>query len=459
MSIRVSLFIAGCALAGIVNAANLVPNPDFDSGLDGWSLSTGSGTMTLDSSTGLPTPPSLHLLGDNLTVTAGVQSSCIQIDDSAHVDFYMDVNRGSVGFASGGVAAYSDTACSTPLDTTIGSSANDTNGIWARYSDVDAALPAGTQSVRVILNAGMGSLGSLADVHFDHIAFGPTGSIVPAGISIDQEGLSGAWYNPGTSGQGFQFVMTPNSLPEGVGSLFGAWYTYDTTAGGADTQRWYSLESYFAGGATSAAVAIYQNTGGNFAAPPTTSAVAVGTGTLSFDSCSTGSFSYTFDDGRSGTVFLQALLSNVECVDTGTPTNPASDFGLSGTWYDPATSGQGFIIGVNPTDAQIFLSWYTYAGDAEEQGVSGQRWFTAQGPYAVGSTSMDLDVYSSTGGTFDSSDTAVTTEPVGTATLTYMNCSAATLDYDFTSGELSGQSGVITLTRLGMPLTSCDLPE
>lgn len=134
MGIRVFLFIAGSALAGIVNAANLVPNPDFDSGLDGWSLSTTSGTMTLDSSTGLPTPPSLHLLGDDLTISASVQSSCIQIDDSTHFDFYMDVNRGS-GFAGGGVTAYSDTACSTPLDATIGSSANGTNGVWARYSD------------------------------------------------------------------------------------------------------------------------------------------------------------------------------------------------------------------------------------------------------------------------------------------------------------------------------------
>jgi hypothetical protein len=71
---------------------------------------------------------------------------------------------------------------------------------------------------------------------------------------------------------------------------------------------------------------------------------------------------------------------------------------------------------------------------------------------------MDLTVYASTGGTFDSDDTTVTTTPVGTATLTYASCSSATFTFTFTAGELMGQTGTIDLTRLGAPLTSCNLP-
>jgi len=91
----------------------------------------------------------------------------------------------------------------------------------------------------------------------------------------------------------------------------------------------------------------------------------------------------------------------------------------------------------------------------EGQGESGQRWFSAQAPYTVGSRTMELTVYSSTGGTFDSDDTTVATVAVGTATLTYTSCTAATFDYTFTAGEFAGQSGSIPLTRLGTPLSSC----
>ena len=130
---------------------------------------------------------------------------------------------------------------------------------------------------------------------------------------------------------------------------------------------------------------------------------------------------------------------------------------MSGAWYDTAIGGQGFIINVNPVDAQVFLGWYSYALDGEDAGASGQRWFSAQSPYTVGSTTMELGIYASTGGSLDSGAVPATTSPVGTATLTFASCTAATLDYVFTAGEMSGESGTINLTRLGAPLASCGL--
>ena len=283
--------------------------------------------------------------------------------------------------------------------------------------------------------------------------------LAPVGISINQEGLTGAWYDPQTSGQGFEFVISPDTAVPGAGSVFGAWYTYDVTAGGVDTQRWYSLQGGYPataqGVTTTADLTIYQNLGGTFDAPPSTFAVPVGSGTLSFDSCTTGAFTYAFDDGRTGTVFLQNLLPNVECVTSGEPANPPSDFGLSGAWYEPATGGQGFVININPVDAQVFVGWYTYAADGDIS-ETGQRWFSAQGSYTVGSSTMELTVFESTGGTFGSSDTEVTTDPVGTAQIAFSNCTMATFGYEFTAGELNGSNGSIDLTRLGVSPVSCD---
>lgn len=279
------------------------------------------------------------------------------------------------------------------------------------------------------------------------------------GISINQEGLTGAWFNPETSGQGFEFVISPDAALPGAGNVFGAWYTYDVTAGGVDTQRWYSLQGGYPataqGVTTTADLTIYQNLGGTFDAPPSTVAVPMGSGTLSFDSCTTGAFTYAFEDGRTGTVPLQSLLPNVECVTTGEPANPPSDFGLSGAWYEPATGGQGFVININPVDAQVFVGWYTYAADGEHS-ETGQRWFSAQGSYTVGSSTMELTVFDSTGGTFDSSDTEVTTTPVGTAQLSFSDCTMATFDYEFTAGELDGSNGIIDLRRLGVSPESCN---
>jgi hypothetical protein len=451
MIARACVFAAGLVVANAALATNLVPNPDFDAGLDGWTP-IGSGTVTIDPANGQPTPPSVHLVADS-TAGIGLESSCIEIDNTVAAYFQMRA-AGQQGYVGARIEPFADAACTIALDTIDTEAFHAVSG-WSLYGLPDFALPDATRSARVLLIGSAVSLGDMPDVYFDHIEFGPAPS---DGIPLDQEGLTGAWYNPATSGQGFEFVFSPYSLPLGVSTLFGAWYTYDVDAGGTETQRWYSLDSHFGGGTRTAAVTIYQNTGGNFAALPQTWSVPVGTGTLSFDTCFSGTFTYVLDDGRSGSVPLQNLLPNVECVEDGTFVGTGSDYGLSGAWFDAATSGQGFMVNVNPVDAEVFVGWYTYAADGETQGVGGQRWFSAQGSYEVGSTSMDLTLYASQGGTLDSGATPVTTDPVGTATISFADCSTALFTYAFTSGELNGRSGSIPLTRLGLPLASCDLP-
>jgi hypothetical protein len=276
------------------------------------------------------------------------------------------------------------------------------------------------------------------------------------GIEIGQEGLTNAWYDPSMSGQGFEFVLSP-ATADVDGALFGAWYTFGPTPGAEDTQRWYSLQASFEDGATSAAFTIYANTGGNFVSPPATHAVAVGTGTLTFSDCTTAELDYAFDGGASGSLPLRSLLSNIECSESPNAIAAVapSDYGFSGTWYDPTLGGQGFVINVNPADAQVFAGWYTYAANRAGANIQGQRWFSAQGPYTVGATSMDLALYATTGGTFASGTDPVTTTPVGTARLRFRGCDDATFDYHFTSGEVGVRNGTIVLKRLGATPASC----
>ena len=111
-----------------------------------------------------------------------------------------------------------------------------------------------------------------------------TGSTGTAVVDLNQHGLTGSWYEPATSGQGFAVEMIPNQSP-GNGLAFVSWFTFDTVSGGAERQRWYTLQGPVVTGQPNASLTIYQNTGGNFNAPPATNAQAVGTATLSFDTC------------------------------------------------------------------------------------------------------------------------------------------------------------------------------
>jgi hypothetical protein len=277
-------------------------------------------------------------------------------------------------------------------------------------------------------------------------------------LDLTQHGLTGSWYEPDTSGQGFELEVYPNTPAPGTAYIFISWFTYDTVAGGAERQRWYTLGGTVPTGSFNATLTIYQNTDGNFNAPPVTYGNAVGTATLSFDSCTAGELNYTFTDGsgRRGNIGLTRLTQNVTCSTTYVrPTN--ADFSLSGNWYDPMTSGQGFTVELNPTNGVFFLTWYTYMPGGAGAGAAGQRWYTGLvGDVAPGTRSLSIPIYETTGGLFDApTNPGQKTVTVGNGTWTFQSCSSATLTYAFDGGSSNGASGTIALSRVGPVPRGC----
>ncbi len=279
---------------------------------------------------------------------------------------------------------------------------------------------------------------------------------IAATPDLNQHGLTGSWYEPATSGQGVEIEVFPNAT-SGIGSAFVSWFTYDSAIGGAERQRWYTAEGQTVTGQPTAALTIFQNTGGNFNAPPITNAQAVGTATLSFNSCADGQLSYTFTDGtgRSGTIPLTRLTQNVTCsVTTPHPINV--DFALSGNWFDPATSGQGLTVEVNPNSSAVFLAWYTYMPNGAGAAAAGQRWYTAEGTFTPGMRSIPVTIFETTGGMFDAPTPAgERTVAVGNGTLAFQSCLAVTFSYNFTGGSSTGMSGLIALSRVGPAPPGC----
>ena len=133
--------------------------------------------------------------------------------------------------------------------------------------------------------------------------------------------------------------------------------------------------------------------------------------------------------------------------------------GIGGTWYDPATSGQGLVLasfpfydmpGELPSRSTLFGGWFTYATDASDS-PAGQTWYSIQGDVDDTTTEATLGLYESMNGLFISPPIVSAVE-VGTATLTFTDCTHATMRYHFNDGRVD--DGAFPLIRL-VPSTTC----
>jgi subtilisin family serine protease len=140
-------------------------------------------------------------------------------------------------------------------------------------------------------------------------------------------------------------------------------------------------------------------------------------------------------DAKNGVSFPR-----LDCADARARLASVSTFainaGLSGTWFNPATDGQGFLIDIDAVARLIFVAWFTY-----EPAGGTQRWFTLQANYS--GNPVTLPVLRTVGGRFDQAGGTQTTT-AGSADLRFDSCTRAVLTYRFTDGT----SGTIPLQRL-----------
>lgn len=265
-------------------------------------------------------------------------------------------------------------------------------------------------------------------------------------IPLANAGLSGAWYEPRTAGQGFYVNVYPST-----GTAFAGWFTYDTTDTGPNGRRWYTLQNStpFSGSDTQTTMTIYRSTGGQFDTPPSASSVAVGTATLSFTSCLSGQLSYSFHDGRTGVIPLSRL--DTPFCNGGF----SGDVAYTGVWYRAGLDGQGLTLRIIPSEQKLIGGWFTYTA-AGGSTPAAQEWYALDnGGPGVGrppgtawdsvTKSASFGIYASSGGLFNEATPNPTSSMVGSGTIQFTGCNSATLTYNFTGGG----SGSIPLTRLG----------
>jgi hypothetical protein len=122
---------------------------------------------------------------------------------------------------------------------------------------------------------------------------------------------------------------------------------------------------------------------------------------------------------------------------------------MSGGWFYPPTSGQGFLMDVFDSSNQLFLAWFTYDLQRPDDSVTamigdpGHRWMTALGPFD-GNTA-ELKIYWNSGMIFDSANPPTEQTQDGEMTVEFSDCATGIVTYDLGS---SGASGEVPIQRL-----------
>ena len=269
---------------------------------------------------------------------------------------------------------------------------------------------------------------------------------------IRQSALSGAWFNPASTGQGLLLQLLNGNV------LFGAWHTYAPEGGNAlSKQQWFTVSGEVTNQRGRITVPIYRNGNGRFDTDGTTPAEAVGSAELVFTSCDQMEFWYRIGEDT-GAFPLQRLTPRTQACDDGSATQPPLDapkgLAIDGAWYVPAQSGQGLTF--NTTGARFggFLAgWFTYDTATGIDDEAAQHWFTLQGatPEHYGE-SVTAQIHRTIGGSRAGEPTR-NTHAVGQATLTVHDCAHATLSYVFDDSVIAGSFANlhrnVPLVRLG----------
>jgi hypothetical protein len=185
-----------------------------------------------------------------------------------------------------------------------------------------------------------------------------------SGRDFSDSGGASVWYDPEHDGEGFVLEM----LAANRAVMY--WFTYDE----AGQQDWYVAVGEVVGNRV-VFPELLQVSGGVFGPgfdPENVVRTVVGSASFTWSSCDTGMMRWTIDGKdvtrRRGRMDLSRLtrLLGLDCGEAPQAADPAG--GLSGSWYDPSHSGEGYVLEVLD-DGRALVYWFSFDGDGA------RRWF------------------------------------------------------------------------------------
>lgn len=247
---------------------------------------------------------------------------------------------------------------------------------------------------------------------------------------FEASGLSGTWYDPASSGQGFNFQMTNQGL---LVFYFGHKDPNKRSAGNlwlisglAPDQIKFNKP---------VELTMYERPNGVFGNPNVegtdNNVIEWGKLTIEFSHCSTGRATLDGADGKQEFDLVRlAPVDGVECTD-GTLASSVS--AISGTWWEPATDGQGFNIQLTPFG--LFGYFYGYSAAVEGEMTGSPQWLISDllpGSVTLGE-SYEIAMFSANSGTYSSPNPSLT--GWGAMTLKFDSCETGSVKLSGVDGE------------------------
>ncbi len=260
--------------------------------------------------------------------------------------------------------------------------------------------------------------------------------------------FEGLWWNsPGGSESGWGI-----NLAHQGDVIFATWFTYDATG----KAWWLTMtadkiaENIYRG-------TLYQATGPPFSADPfepnQVARAPVGSGTLTFSSGNSGTFTYTVKGvTQTKAIELQQFGTLPTCVWGAQPdlTKPTHFQDL--WWAAPANSESGWGINLIQQGTTIFATWFTY--DVNRNPL----WYSVTAQQTAPNTFTGT-LYRTTGPAFSAEPfepALVQRTPIGTTTMTFTNGNSGTLAYQIADGaNMANQTKAITRQVFRAPGTVC----
>ncbi len=267
---------------------------------------------------------------------------------------------------------------------------------------------------------------------------------------IDQTvaGSSGHYFAPERAGEGWLLER----LNEDSAAV--SWFTYPPAAAGSD-QAWLvgvgeidDQNVHFQ--------ELLITTGSGFGTgfdPDSFQTEVWGELTLSFHDCNSGVARWAGPEGwGSGQQRFDRLIEIPGLPCGSEALSPSADKpGVSGQWFEPSRSGQGWFI-QEVAAGQIFIAWYSY----DDQGQ--QYWLVGSGQVNQGVAQFDellRPVGTAFGADFDPAEVSLL--PWGSLTITFSDCLNAVAEY--TALDPAIGSGVLFPERLtNLDALECVIP-
>lgn len=380
--------------------------------------STSSAGYDLGNSDAATNRPSGAALGDDALVFIGNRLYRLGADSAEEIEFTLPSEWENADYAFVGSGPYFDHAYIRETGTDGGSR------IWA-WSEAEAGLVMADDTNPVTDADHFRHIGK--DIYFygeDDIN-GRALRRIPDTLIKPMPwmgAVTGSWYDPSTSGQGF----TLHVIDENRTTI--TFYSFEEDG----TPLWLTgvaTDTFEAGHTVE--ITLYITSGGNFGTftPDQITNIPWGTVKLTFNSCRKAT---ALLDGQTGVQTMDMVrLAGVEGLECYKKTPPGPKVsGITGSWYDPDTSGQGFVL--HPIDDErLVVSFYGYKDNSERLWLVGLN----GGRITMGDAFV-MDMQIATGGNFGAfAPEDITRTTWGTLTLDFEDCKNATATLDGLDGR------------------------